>query len=147
MSCLVYFRSLVWFHDLQLNCFRSLTRLSLTHVSSHSGQLFNQAYTTCPAPNVKQKVSETDMSLKSLQRPKELKGELRLVKIMIMNADLSTGVVQIGNCLKHLPPACSLCQRNGTLEHMGEGRYRWRHDQVHKTIAESIGSAITSCQR
>ena len=52
-------------------------------------------------------------------------------------------------------PACPLCQKKGTLEHilsscpkaLGEGRYRWRHDQVLKTIAESICSAITICRK
>lgn len=49
-------------------------------------------------------------------------------------------------------PLSPLCQRKGTLEHilcccpkaLGDGRYCWRHDQVLKTIAESISSAITS---
>ena len=52
-------------------------------------------------------------------------------------------------------PACPLCQGKGTLEHimsccpkaLGDGRYRWRHDQVLKTIAESICSGIASCRR
>ena len=52
-------------------------------------------------------------------------------------------------------PACPLCQRKGTLEHvmsccpkaLGDGRYRWRHDQVLKSIAESICIGITSCRR
>ncbi len=43
-------------------------------------------------------------------------------------------------------PACHLCSKIGTLEHilsscskaLGEGRYRWRHDQVLKSIAEAI---------
>ncbi|XP_073720025.1 uncharacterized protein [Misgurnus anguillicaudatus] len=49
-------------------------------------------------------------------------------------------------------PGCVLCQRKGTLEHilsccpraLGEGRYRWRHDQVLKTIAESIQATINN---
>ena len=48
-------------------------------------------------------------------------------------------------------PACALCQRRGTLQHilsccpkaLGEGRYRWRHDQVLKAIADSIHSGIS----
>ncbi|XP_073696141.1 uncharacterized protein [Garra rufa] len=48
-------------------------------------------------------------------------------------------------------PACPLCQRRGTLEHilsccpkaLGEGRYRWRHDQVLKAVADSICSGIS----
>lgn len=52
-------------------------------------------------------------------------------------------------------PACTLCQGRGTLEHilsscpraLGEGRYRWRHDQVLKAIAESIHSAIDHSKR
>jgi len=53
-------------------------------------------------------------------------------------------------------PACPLCQKNkGTLEHilsccpkaLGEGRYRRRHDQVLKTIAESISSAVSISQK
>ncbi|XP_061896833.1 uncharacterized protein LOC133645919 [Entelurus aequoreus] len=47
-------------------------------------------------------------------------------------------------------PECKLCQRRGTLEHilsccpkaLGEGRYRWRHDQVLKALADSICAAI-----
>ncbi|XP_059199347.1 uncharacterized protein LOC131979398 [Centropristis striata] len=47
-------------------------------------------------------------------------------------------------------PACPLCSKTGTLEHilsscskaLGEGRYRWRHDQVLKTIAEAISKGI-----
>ncbi len=43
-------------------------------------------------------------------------------------------------------PACPLCSRRGTLEHilsccpkaLGEGKYRWRHDQVLKAIAEAL---------
>ncbi|RXN12199.1 reverse transcriptase [Labeo rohita] len=47
-------------------------------------------------------------------------------------------------------PACPLCSKPGTLEHilsscskaLGEGRYRWRHDQVLKSIAEAISKGI-----
>ena len=47
-------------------------------------------------------------------------------------------------------PACPLCSKIGTLEHilsscskaLGEGRYRWRHDQVLKSIAEAISKGI-----
>ena len=47
-------------------------------------------------------------------------------------------------------PACPMCSKPGTLEHimsscskaLGEGRYRWRHDQVLKSIAESISQGI-----
>lgn len=47
-------------------------------------------------------------------------------------------------------PECKLCLRRGTLEHilsccpkaLGEGRYRWRHDQVLKSLADSICTAI-----
>ncbi|XP_053332775.1 uncharacterized protein LOC128506382 [Clarias gariepinus] len=47
-------------------------------------------------------------------------------------------------------PACPLCSKRGTLEHilsccstaLGEGRYRWRHDQVLKTIAEVISTGL-----
>ena len=47
-------------------------------------------------------------------------------------------------------PACALCSKKGSLEHilsccpkaLGEGRYRWRHDQVLKTIAEAIFTAV-----
>lgn len=47
--------------------------------------------------------------------------------------------------------ACPLCQRTGTLEHvlsccpkaLGEGRYRWRHDQVLKAIAGTIWAGIS----
>ncbi|XP_061571176.1 uncharacterized protein LOC133424524 [Cololabis saira] len=48
-------------------------------------------------------------------------------------------------------PACALCSRKGSLEHilsscskaLGEGRYRWRHDQVLKTVAEAISTIVT----
>lgn len=47
-------------------------------------------------------------------------------------------------------PACPLCSKQGTLEHilsccttaLGEGRYRWRHDQVLKTIDETISTGL-----
>ncbi|XP_026079824.1 uncharacterized protein LOC113057031 [Carassius auratus] len=47
-------------------------------------------------------------------------------------------------------PECKLCKKRGTLEHilsscsraLGEGRYRWRHDQVLKALADSIYTAI-----
>ncbi|XP_051969484.1 LOW QUALITY PROTEIN: uncharacterized protein LOC127634119 [Xyrauchen texanus] len=47
-------------------------------------------------------------------------------------------------------PACPLCSKRGTLEHilsccskaLGEGRYRWRHDQVLKAIAEAIATGV-----
>ncbi|XP_053183947.1 LOW QUALITY PROTEIN: uncharacterized protein LOC128367182 [Scomber japonicus] len=47
-------------------------------------------------------------------------------------------------------PTCPLCPGKGTLEHimsscpsaLGEGRYRWRHDQVLRTVAEAISSAV-----
>ncbi|KAK0134264.1 Zinc finger BED domain-containing protein 4 [Merluccius polli] len=47
-------------------------------------------------------------------------------------------------------PACPLCSKRGTLEHilscctraLGDGRYRWRHDQVLKTIAEAISTGL-----
>ncbi|KAI4872262.1 hypothetical protein NFI96_007403 [Prochilodus magdalenae] len=45
-------------------------------------------------------------------------------------------------------PACPLCQRRGSLEHilsccpkaLGEGCYRWRHDQVLRVIADVIST-------
>ena len=47
-------------------------------------------------------------------------------------------------------PDCQLCHGVGTLEHvlsscpkaLGEGRYRWRHDQVLKAIARIVGEEI-----
>ncbi len=46
-------------------------------------------------------------------------------------------------------PSCSLCSGRGSLEHLsscpkslGEGCYRWRHNQVLKAVAESIATAI-----
>lgn len=52
-------------------------------------------------------------------------------------------------------PACPLCSRRGTLEHilsccpkaLGEGRYRWRHDQVLKAIAEAIAVGVEWAKR
>ncbi|KAJ8002289.1 hypothetical protein DPEC_G00178340 [Dallia pectoralis] len=51
-------------------------------------------------------------------------------------------------------PACILCLKRGTLEHilsccskaLGEGRYRWRHDQVLKVIASTITYGIGHCK-
>lgn len=48
-------------------------------------------------------------------------------------------------------PPCPLCSGRGTLEHLlcscpkslGEGRYCWRHNQVLKTVTESLSLAIT----
>ncbi len=48
-------------------------------------------------------------------------------------------------------PSCLLCSGRGSLEHLSscpkalaDGRYRWRHDQVLKAIAESLASAPAS---
>ncbi len=49
-------------------------------------------------------------------------------------------------------PTCPRCPRRGTLEHilsscpaaLGEGGYRWRHDQVLKSVAEAISSAVAN---
>uniref|UniRef100_A0A3B3RKF3 Uncharacterized protein n=1 Tax=Paramormyrops kingsleyae TaxID=1676925 RepID=A0A3B3RKF3_9TELE len=49
-------------------------------------------------------------------------------------------------------PACQLRQKRGTLEHilsccpkaLGEGRYRWCHDQVLRALADTVSVAITS---
>nr|XP_061785060.1 uncharacterized protein LOC133576095 [Nerophis lumbriciformis] len=47
-------------------------------------------------------------------------------------------------------PECPLCKARGSLEHilsccpkaLGEGRYTWRHDQVLKAVADTIGTGI-----
>lgn len=47
-------------------------------------------------------------------------------------------------------PECKLCQKRGTQEHilsccpkaLGEGRHRWRHDQVLRSLVDSICTAI-----
>eukprot|EP00066_Takifugu_rubripes_P027132 XP_011616398.1 PREDICTED: uncharacterized protein LOC105418502 [Takifugu rubripes] len=52
-------------------------------------------------------------------------------------------------------PTCSLCSGRGSLEHLlsscpkslADGRYRWRHDQVLKAVAESIALAISTSKR
>lgn len=49
-------------------------------------------------------------------------------------------------------PACFLCPGKGSLEHilsscpkaLGEGRYRWRHDQVLKAVAETVCKAVAN---
>lgn len=49
-------------------------------------------------------------------------------------------------------PACHLCPGRSSLGHilsngpkdLGEGRYRWQHDQVLKSIAESISKAMAN---
>lgn len=52
-------------------------------------------------------------------------------------------------------PSCPLCSGRGSLEHLlsscpkslADGRYRWRHDQVLKAVAESIALAISISKR
>ncbi|KAI4885725.1 hypothetical protein NFI96_026178, partial [Prochilodus magdalenae] len=52
-------------------------------------------------------------------------------------------------------PACQLCQKRGTLEHilsccskaLGEGRYCWRHNQVLRAVADSICTGINNSKR
>lgn len=52
-------------------------------------------------------------------------------------------------------PTCSPCERIGTLEHilsccsraLADGRYQWRHDQVLRTIAETISNTLNICRR
>ena len=47
-------------------------------------------------------------------------------------------------------PNCQLCARKGSLQHilsscpkaLGDGRYRWRHDQAHKVIANEVTKAM-----
>ena len=47
-------------------------------------------------------------------------------------------------------PSCPLCAGKGTLRHImsacpraiGDGRYRWRHDQVLRTVADTVDAAI-----
>lgn len=48
--------------------------------------------------------------------------------------------------------ACAPCSRKGSLEHilsscptaLGEGCYRWQHDQVLQTVAEAISKAVAN---
>ncbi|XP_050957201.1 uncharacterized protein LOC127158092 [Labeo rohita] len=50
--------------------------------------------------------------------------------------------------------ACQLCNKRGTLEHilsccpkaLSEGRYRWRHDQVLRALADIVSTAIINCK-
>ena len=47
-------------------------------------------------------------------------------------------------------PLCPLCAGKGTLRHimsacprtLGDGRYRWRHDQLLRTVADTVDAAI-----
>ena len=47
-------------------------------------------------------------------------------------------------------PSCPLCAGKGTLRHimsacprsLGDGRYGWRHDQVLRTVADTVDAAI-----
>ncbi len=85
-----------------------------------------------------------------------LKGHLKVepqrIKFLIQ------GVYDVLPCPSNLciwgkieTPACPLCSKIGTLEHilsscskaLGEGRYQWRLDQVRKSIAEAIGKGIS----
>lgn len=51
-------------------------------------------------------------------------------------------------------PLCSLCQKAGSLEHilnccpraLGDGCYRWHHEQVLQVIAEVISTWISPCK-
>ncbi|TWW62302.1 hypothetical protein D4764_04G0009490, partial [Takifugu flavidus] len=50
--------------------------------------------------------------------------------------------------------ACQLCKKRATLEHilsccpkaLGDGRYRWRHGQVLRTLADTVSAAINNCK-
>lgn len=52
---------------------------------------------------------------------------------------------------KSEPPTCLLCPKKGKLEHirsscptaLGEGHYRWQHDQLLRPVAEVISRAVT----
>ncbi|XP_072560565.1 uncharacterized protein [Paramormyrops kingsleyae] len=52
-------------------------------------------------------------------------------------------------------PSCPLCPARGSLEHilsccpkaLGEGRYRWRHDQVLKAVADTVCAGIQQSKR
>lgn len=52
-------------------------------------------------------------------------------------------------------PVCLLYQKRGSLEHilsccsktLGDGRYRWRHDQVLQAIADTICTGISNSKR
>lgn len=49
-------------------------------------------------------------------------------------------------------PACLLCNKRGSHKHilsscpvaLGEGHYRWRHDQVLKIVAEAVAKAVNN---
>ena len=51
---------------------------------------------------------------------------------------------------KRKTPNCQLCARKGSLQHilsscpkaLGDGRYRWRHDQAPKVIANEVTKAM-----
>nr|BAC82598.1 reverse transcriptase [Takifugu rubripes] len=50
--------------------------------------------------------------------------------------------------------ACQLCKKRATHEHIlsccpkasGDGRYRWCHDQVLRTLADTVSAAINNCK-
>ena len=53
---------------------------------------------------------------------------------------------------KRETPNCQLCARKGSLQHilsscpkaLGDGRYRWRHDQALKVIANKVTKAMVA---
>ncbi len=79
------------------------------------------------------------------------KAEPHRIKFLIMSVyDVLLSPSNLHLWGKVESPACPLCSKRGTLEHilsccpkaLREGRYRWRHDQVLKTIAEVISTGV-----
>ncbi len=73
------------------------------------------------------------------------------IKFLIQGVyDVLPSPSNLCTCGKLETPACPLCYKVGTLEHilsscskaLGEGGYRWRHDQVLKSTAEAISKGI-----
>ncbi|KAK7919076.1 hypothetical protein WMY93_010360 [Mugilogobius chulae] len=79
------------------------------------------------------------------------KAEPHRIKFLIQAVyDVLPSPSNLHNWGKIESPACVLCSKIGSLEHilsccpkaLGEGRYRWRHDQVLKAIAEAIAGGV-----
>lgn len=74
-----------------------------------------------------------------------------------MSENSRPGYINMESCvdssgpIKSQSPACQLCQKRGSLEHilsccpkaLGEGRYRWHHDQVLRAVADTICTGIS----
>ncbi|KAI4876462.1 hypothetical protein NFI96_002536 [Prochilodus magdalenae] len=81
------------------------------------------------------------------------KAEPQRIKFMIQAVyDVLPSLANLHTWGKSDLPTCPLCPGRGTLEHilsscpaaLRGGRYRWRHDQVLRAVAETISTAVAN---